>query len=759
MVGYLSGSRPASFAILFTAGIVVLGYYLLYLFITPDLHFDYDPNTGTITQIDSHIASTDLLRSGDKIVAIGGAPLAELSRPDAPAISTLIRNQSILLQIQRGSESTQVILPITNPDGPVYLLRTLQMLPSLIFLSAAAIVFLFIRPKTQSISLLLAVFSLVAIWLAARIVADYNLRWSEGIFRAAVWLLVPHTVHFAWLYPSSLRSISTLVFRLAYVLFTALALLDFLHLLPQNTFRWGILLSGLALPAFSFIQLFRQPASRRDLRILLISLVLVIGLAGMFALFEHLFHSPVFFTLSVAVLIGVPIVYICPILRHEMASFEVRANQALVLVSFTILTITLFIILHLLLPWNINDSRVAIPLYIVLSVLFVVLSVTFYPAYNTWAQRHLLGIHTPPRELINRFTGHITTSLEIGRLVHVLCQELAPSLLIRQILFLRLDENRQPTPMAACGTQFISLPNADDIPRLLEFAGRYLPHPVGSDAAQPFSQVRLVLKLVIDGQLVGLTLFGRRDPDDFYSPTEISVLQTLMDQTALALVNIAQAERLHALYQTNIQRTETERRRLAQELHDDVLGPLAVMMMNTHWQHDPHNFEQAYQSAASRIRSIIEGLRPTILDHSLVLAIEELIDRMSSLANNQSLLVNKVSALEVRYQPEVEMQVYRILQEACQNAILHGKANKIVISGKLTHHQIDLAVEDNGTGFENDAQIDLTSLLRHHHYGLAGIFERAALIGAEIKVASEPDKGTRISFHWSQKNNRFVANS
>lgn len=742
-------SRLVSITALCIAGVLVLGYYLLFLFSVPDFNFEYHPTSGVITRVEPRFAEVGL-QPGDKILAMDNLPLANLAKPGAATIGGLVRDQHIALHIQRGQQEIDIYWPVTNPDAYTYLLRTLQMLPAFIFLSSALFVFLLVRPHNESRLLLLAVFSVGAIWLAARMVSDVNLRWSDGIFRAAIWLMVPPSLHFTWIYPRTLSPIPKPVMRAFYTLFSLLALLDLFHLLAPTTYYWCTVILGVGLPVLILMHLILHKYERRDLRVVLISLCLVFSLAATFTFFGRLFQSQILSALSFTTLIFVPLAYIFTIIRQIINGVEMRANQALVLVSFTALIMVIAFFSSMLFDWLVTSPSVATPLQVILTVLYVILAVTFYPAYHTWAQRRLLGIRIPPKELMDHFTSRITTSLETSRLVQVLCEELSPSLLIRQMIFLRLDEHGKPLPLATCGTEFVLPLTANDIPVLLDMAGRYRPHSSADTPRQPFSQVRLVLKLMVEGQPVGLTLFGRRDPDDFYSSGEIVFLQTMMDQAALALVNIAQAERLHYLYQANIQSTDNERQRLARELHDEVLGPLGAMMINASWKPDPDSFNLAYHAAANRIRAIIEGLRPSVLDHSLGLAIEELTGQMADYAqHNNAQLLNQVTEQDGRYLPDVEMQVYRILQEACNNAVVHGKARQIVISGQLKPNHIDLTIADNGIGFQENGSIDLTTLLRQRHFGLAGIYERAALIGAVVKIVSKPNHGTRISLRWS----------
>ena len=72
----------------------------------------------------------------------------------------------------------------------------------------------------------------------------------------------------------------------------------------------------------------------------------------------------------------------------------------------------------------------------------------------------------------------------------------------------------------------------------------------------------------------------------------------------------------------------------------------------------------------------------------------------------------------------------------------------IRISGQLEAGQIELTVEDDGVGFAAGAPLDLTHLLAHNHFGLAGMYERAALIHARMELDSEPGRGTHVRLTW-----------
>ena len=108
---------------------------------------------------------------------------------------------------------------------------------------------------------------------------------------------------------------------------------------------------------------------------------------------------------------------------------------------------------------------------------------------------------------------------------------------------------------------------------------------------------------------------------------------------------------------------------------------------------------------------------------------------------------------DVRYDPRAEQHLFRIAQEACENVRLHARAHTLCIQGWLDERDVDLTFEDDGQGFAIGNPSGLTGLLAHlinqKHFGLAGMAERAALIGAELSIDSAPGRGTRVRVHWS----------
>jgi two-component system NarL family sensor kinase len=252
-----------------------------------------------------------------------------------------------------------------------------------------------------------------------------------------------------------------------------------------------------------------------------------------------------------------------------------------------------------------------------------------------------------------------------------------------------------------------------------------------------------------DGKLIGLWLLGRHDPDDHYSQAEIQLLQTLSHYIAIALGHLRQTQRLHALIQSNVSRHETERARLARDLHDQVLNGLAALTIGA--GNTSPQLQQALQAYMERLRQMIGELRPPVLDYGLSTGLEGLADELADRAAGSPIVLINVWSDHARYTEEVQQQTYRIVQQAGENALRHAHATTLRIDGRLDQDLIDLTVEDDGIGFPAGERMDMSGLLGQGRYGLAGMLERAALIGAEVRIQSAPGSGTRVRVVWRDK--------
>jgi two-component system sensor histidine kinase DegS len=229
----------------------------------------------------------------------------------------------------------------------------------------------------------------------------------------------------------------------------------------------------------------------------------------------------------------------------------------------------------------------------------------------------------------------------------------------------------------------------------------------------------------------------------------IGAIETLEDTTERKNLE----DNLRFFLQQITKAQEEERRYIARELHDDmaqILGSLSRRLDNL--LRKEHGFGATEVSTLKDIHallnkglqsmnSFIQDLRPSLLDDL------GLIPALRSLTNNLektegTLAEFTILGEERRLTDEVELSLFRIVQEALNNVSKHAQATEVHVSAEFTESRIKLTVRDNGRGFELKGSMD--DLPRIGQLGLMGMQERVWLLGGSIEVNSKPGKGTTL---------------
>jgi len=198
---------------------------------------------------------------------------------------------------------------------------------------------------------------------------------------------------------------------------------------------------------------------------------------------------------------------------------------------------------------------------------------------------------------------------------------------------------------------------------------------------------------------------------------------------------------------------EEERKRIARELHDDtaqILGSLSREVDNfvrkkTYLLPDEVAFLKYLREQLNRglqeVHRFSQDLRPSIIDDlGLSPALKSLVNQMKEYNGIDVEL--KVLGIERRFTPEVELLIFRIAQEAFSNIKRHAQASAACVVIDFAEGKTRVAISDNGQGFELPARTD--DLLHSGRLGLAGMQERARLLGGTLEVQSAPGEGTTI---------------
>ncbi|GGD10745.1 sensor histidine kinase [Pontibacillus salipaludis] len=198
-----------------------------------------------------------------------------------------------------------------------------------------------------------------------------------------------------------------------------------------------------------------------------------------------------------------------------------------------------------------------------------------------------------------------------------------------------------------------------------------------------------------------------------------------------------------------IEAQEEERRRLSREIHD---GP-AQMLANVMLRSDliDRTFRQRgvnealkeikevrgmVRSALYEVRRIIYDLRPMALDDlGLVPTLKKYLATIEEY-NNMDIPFTAYGE-DKRLDPKYEVALFRLVQEAVQNAVKHAEASKIEVKFELKRSLVNIIVKDDGRGFD-------TSQKKEKSFGLVGMKERVEMLDGEISIDSKLGSGTII---------------
>jgi two-component system, NarL family, sensor histidine kinase UhpB len=195
---------------------------------------------------------------------------------------------------------------------------------------------------------------------------------------------------------------------------------------------------------------------------------------------------------------------------------------------------------------------------------------------------------------------------------------------------------------------------------------------------------------------------------------------------------------------------EAERARIARELHDETAQALASVLIRLRLLRqvqDPAERERVMEEVRGEVAEALEGvrrhargLRPPALDElGLVPAIRSYVRLLQEGSPLRVEIDMDEIDFEGRLQPEAELALYRIVQEALWNAARHSNSPAAVVRGTIVGGEVLMTVEDAGRGFDVAAV-----LAAEQGLGLFGMQERAAYVGGTVEFRSAAGSGTTV---------------
>ena len=372
-----------------------------------------------------------------------------------------------------------------------------------------------------------------------------------------------------------------------------------------------------------------------------------------------------------------------------------------------------------------------------------------YEAATTWSKQ---------LESLNEVGNALATETDLDRLLDLIARRSRELLEARLVTVLRPsgpDEMRFVAVAGEGGEQIVG----ETIPRSTSKTGRVLergqservdsvlddpdvdPHATRLLAAR----TGLWVPLLVRGRAIGvLAAHDKLGRDVRFTETDLRLAETFAARAALA-VDLSGRIASDSLRRA-VEAQESERRRLARELHDETGQALTSILLGL------KGLEEGLDDAGSRaaaadlrelvvstlqdVRRLAVELRPSALDDfGLVAALERL---AASFGEQTGITVDFETLLaDERLPAEVETALYRIVQESLTNVVKHARARHVSVLLARKGGAIKAVVEDDGQGFDPAGD-------RHDGFGLVGMRERLALLGGRLEVESSSQAGTTI---------------
>jgi signal transduction histidine kinase len=267
------------------------------------------------------------------------------------------------------------------------------------------------------------------------------------------------------------------------------------------------------------------------------------------------------------------------------------------------------------------------------------------------------------------------------------------------------------------------------------------------------SWTRVWVPLMRGTKLRGMWLLGKRSGNIRFSPEDLRWMTSIAREVAAVLeaMDFAKQERdtaeeMRALYRQVVMAREAERTHLTRELHDGVLQDLCAVARDLKAL-DTHSEETVFSElvnlsgeTVNALRAICNDLRPPLLQHDLVVALKALVQEIDT--RSAAPVHIEVQVDDVKLPDEIALAIFRITQEALHNAIQHADASEIAV--RLTQYpdRLRLTVTDDGKGITGSTES--VDFVADGHFGLAGMRERATMVGGKLDLQTALDYGTVV---------------
>jgi len=765
------------------AGMILLGWVAGRMLHHPDAGVTWSLLTGLVDWVDPVGPAAGQLQPGDRILSIDGVPLQEelllLNRQAGDTTSFLIA---------RHGESQRVVLRLIRASPAVVLSRLEPLLIALAFWVLGSGVLVFGSTGAQS-TLLFLVCQVSSATLTSGALSAFGPPWTAWLFSLLRWWLSPLAIHFHLLFPQpaaprrARRFLIVLyaVATLASLLETVLPLSVGAPLLYLARRLWlGI---GLASVVVLLAQAYRHAASPNARR-----QVGLVFLGGTIALTPFLFlsllpdallHQMVLpYDISFLFLLTIPLAYGYAVLRYRLIRLERFISRGVTYALVITLLGSLYLIVYSGLATMLRSEIRQHP--VTNLFIMLVLVVAFQPLHRRLriiVNRIFYGGWYDYRTAVHELSQMLGQPANSAALAQTLCQEIQRAMQLECACLLLRDGNGNLVASGVVCRTCVA-------PRLRQvrlsalgaldsyFNGQATPIDAGilrramansawsEDETQLLAceQARLWLPLPGRDHHVGVLALGSKRGGEPFDITDMEILNVVARQAGVAFENTylfaeleqraLENERLH---RQALSAREEERKRLARELHDQIIQALVglnYLLSEMRFCPAPEvqdriaDLQQEVRRSLDEVRRICADLRPPALDSlGLASAVRARLRELETYLPFQIAFTVEGDE-ECNLSEEVALCLFRVLQEAMLNIQKHAAAQQVKVRLHLAPETASLWVTDDGRGFIVPRR--LGQLTNDGHFGLMGLSERLDLVHGTLTITSVPDQGTCV---------------
>ena len=246
----------------------------------------------------------------------------------------------------------------------------------------------------------------------------------------------------------------------------------------------------------------------------------------------------------------------------------------------------------------------------------------------------------------------------------------------------------------------------------------------------------LLTMLRTSGRNLGYMLLGPKNGGDVFVEDERRLVAAMAPLLALTVDQSLLTVELRDLNQKLVKAQEDERGRFAVDIHD---GPLqkAIILSSDRTPPGTENKDLA-RDLVSELREISSRLRPSILDDlGLPAALDWLLQGASKWSDFEANLALEGVSEDDRFAPDSEQVLFRVTQEAINNAAKHAQASSVTVTLAKENGNLAVQIDDDGVGF-------MSTMSNDGGFGLPGMRERVLYLRGDFQIESVPGVGTTV---------------